>query len=243
MIPPLWLEDPNLPWFKPNRFSFSIPSQSYQYPANDISISSDIHFTNLVAGFKPEKYARQWRPSSSERWKREHHSNDPPDHHWLHTHYVRWWNHHFWWLTSTFFHFWISTSPALHCPNKFLPPFEDLLPCGYFGIFFAQFDITMIWRTESEWRQPFYKRFFPEKNMGPDEPSGKIISNLVVYHDFPPIFCSFRDFLDFRDNFFWISWGCMVFEKNITFLLKLPFWVFRGFGRLRPMSTLVFSSK
>jgi hypothetical protein len=32
------------------------------------------------------------------------------------------------------------------------------------------------------------KRFFPEKNMGPDEPSGKIISNLVVYHDFPPIF-------------------------------------------------------
>lgn len=157
MIPPLWLEDPNLPWFKPNRFSFSIPSQSYQYPANDISISSDIHFTNLVAGFKPEKYARQWRPSSSERWKREHHSNDPPDHHWLHTHYVRWWNHHFWWLTSTFFHFWISTSPALHCPNKFLPPFEDLLPCGHFGIFFAQFDITMIWRTESEWRQPFYK--------------------------------------------------------------------------------------
>ena len=63
----VWLEDPYLPWFKPNRFSFSIPSQSYQYPANDISISSDIHFTNLVAGFKPEKYARQWRPSSSER--------------------------------------------------------------------------------------------------------------------------------------------------------------------------------
>lgn len=126
---------------------------------------------------------------------------------WLHTHYVftslyshlRWWNHHFWWLTSTFFHFWISTSPALHCPNKFLPPFEDLLPCGHFGIFFAQFDITMIWRTESEWRQPFYKTndFSQKKHMGPDEPSGKIISNLVVYHDFPPIFLQFPGFLGF----------------------------------------------